>query len=137
MHRSMAPLRIDTRPSPRQAGEPSIMVAKTISTTRALIADGVALDELLHEVPETEGIRAELAKPCLVRRWQHSASRSFWITSDGTTAVCLTLRGLDLDETVALWVCFDVHRRDDFVLSAHTLSEIIKAEIGLSVEIED
>src|SRR6185437_8934048 len=126
MHRSMAPRQIDTRPSPRRAGEPSIMVAKTISTTGAPIADGVALNELLNEVSDAEDIRAELTKPCFVRRWQHSVGRSSWITSDGTTAACLTLSGLDLDETVALRVCFDVHwQREDFVLSAHILSEIV------------
>lgn len=114
------------------------MVAKTISTTHALVADGVALRRLLDEVPDAEEIRIELDKPYFTRRWQHSISRSFWITSDGTTAVCLTLRGLDLEETVALWVCFDQHRRRaGFNLSAQTLSQIIEAEIGLTVEIEN
>jgi len=113
------------------------MVAKTISAMRALVADGVALSGLLDEVPDAEEIRTELDKPYFTRRWQHSMSRSFWITSDGMTAVCLTLTGLDLDETVALWVCFDEHRqRAAFNLSARTLREIIEAEIGLVVEIE-
>ena len=114
------------------------MVVKTISTTRALVADGVALDQLLDELPDAEEIRTELDKPYFTRRWQQSMSRSFWITSDGTIAVCLTLIGLDLDETVALWLCFDAHRRRaGFNLSAQTLSQIIEAEIGLTVEIEN
>jgi len=114
------------------------MAAKTISTTRALVADGAALSRLLDEVPDAEEIRIELDKLYFTRRWQHSMSRSFWITSDGTTAVCLTVSGLDLDKTVALWVCFDQHwRRAGFNLSACTLSQIIQAEIGLTVEIED
>jgi len=64
--------------------------------------------------------------------------RSFWITSDGTTALCLTVTGLDIDEMVALWVSFDeYHRRADFTLSATTLGQIIEAELGLAVEIEN
>ena len=47
---------------------------------------------------------------------------SFWITSDGTTAECLTLTYRD---------------RLGFTLSASTLSAIIEAEIGLAVEIEN
>ena len=113
------------------------MVDKTISTTRALVADEVALDRLLDDVPDGEVIRTELDRPYFTRRWQQGISRSFWITSDGTTAVCLTLKGLDLDETVALWVCFDQHqRRDGFNLSAETLSQILETEIGLTVEID-
>jgi len=123
---------------PKAAGELFTMVAKTISTTRALVADGIAVGRLLDEVPDAEEIRTELDKPYFTRRWQQSMSRSFWITSDGTTAVCLTLSGLDLDETVALWVCFDAHRRRaGFELSAHTLGEIIESEIGLIVGIEN
>jgi hypothetical protein len=114
------------------------MVARTISTTRAIVTDGMALSRLLDEVPDGEEIRTELDKPYFTRRWRHSVSRSFWITSDATTAVCLTVSGLNLDETVSLWVCFDQHwRRVGFNLSACTLSQIIQAEIGLTVEIED
>jgi hypothetical protein len=114
------------------------MVDKTISTTHALVADEVALNRLLDDVPDGEVIRTELNRPYFTRRWQHSISRSFWITSDGTTAECLTLKGLDLDETVALWVCFDQHqRRAGFKLSAQSLSQIVEAEIGLILETED
>jgi hypothetical protein len=64
--------------------------------------------------------------------------RSFWITSDGTTAVCLTLTGLDVDEMVAVWVSFDEYRRrPGFILSAGTLSAIIESEIGVIAEIEN
>ena len=114
------------------------MVDKSISTTRALVADAEALNRLLDEVPDADEILIELDKPYFTRRWQQSMSRSFWITSDGTTAECLTLTGLDLDETVALWVCFDQHRRRvGFNLSAQTLSQIVEAETGQTVEIDD
>jgi hypothetical protein len=112
------------------------MVAKTIATTSALVADSRALSRLLVNVPDADEIRTELHKPYFTRRWQASMSSSFWITSDGTTAVCLTLSGLDLDETIAIWLCFDEHRRrPGSLLSACTLSTVIEAEIGLRVEI--
>ena len=115
-----------------------VMIETRISSARALIADTRAIAELLDEVPEAEEIRAELSRPYFTRRWQQSMQRSFWITSDGTTAVCLTVTGLDLDETVALWVSFqDYRRRIDFALSANSLSEIIEAELGVTVELKD
>ena len=115
------------------------MIGTRISSTQALIADGRAITRLLDEVPEAEEIRPELSKPYFfIRRWQQSMQRSFWITSDGTTALCLTITGLDIDAMVVLWVSFEEYRRRaDFTLSAATLSQIIEAELGLAVEIEN
>ena len=114
------------------------MIGTRISSAQALIVDGRGITRLLDEVPEGEEIRAEFAKPYFfIRRWQQSMQRSFWITSDGTTALCLTVTGLDIDEMVVLWVSFEEYRRRaDFTLSATTLSQIIEAELGLTVEIE-
>jgi hypothetical protein len=114
------------------------MIETRISSAQALIADGRAIARLLDEVPEAEEIRPELSKPFFIRRWQQSMQRSFWIKSDGTTALCLTLTGLDIDEMGVLWVSFEEYRRRaDFTLSATALSEIIEAELGLAVEIEN
>jgi hypothetical protein len=114
------------------------MIETRISSARALIGDTAAIAELLDEVPEANEIRAELSKPYFTRRWQQAMQRSFWITSDGTTAVCLTVTGLDLEEMVALWVSFEGYRRQaGFTLSATTLGQIIEAELGVSVELED
>ena len=115
------------------------MIGTRISSAKALIADGRAVTRLLDEVPEAEEIRPELSKPYFfIRRWQQSMQRSFWITSDGITAVCLTVTGLDIDEMVVLWVSFEEYRRrTDFTLSAAALSQIIEAELGLTVEIEN
>ncbi|HUI59454.1 MAG TPA: hypothetical protein VLX90_04490 [Steroidobacteraceae bacterium] len=114
------------------------MTATKISSAQARIADGNALTRLLDEVPEAQEIRDALSKPYFTRRWQQSMQRSFWITSDGTTAVCHTVTGLDLDEMVVLWVSFDEHRhRAGFTLSALTLSKIIETELGLTVELEN
>lgn len=108
-----------------------------ISAARALAADPAALRRLLDEVPDADEIRPQLCRPYFTRRWQQSMKRSFWISSDGTTAVCLTLTGLDVDEIVAVWVGFDDYRRrPGFALSARTLSEIIEAEIGIVAEID-
>jgi hypothetical protein len=114
------------------------MIGTKISSAKALIADRHAVTRLLDEVPEAEEIRAALAKPYFTRRWQQSMQRSFWITSDGTTVICLTVTGLDLEEMVVLWVSFDEYRRRaDFALSATTLGEIIEAELGVTVEHEN
>lgn len=108
-----------------------------ISAVRALAADPVALRRLLDEVPEADEIRTKLSGPYFTRRWQQSMKRSFWISSDGTTAVCLTLTGLDVDEVMAVWVSFDDYRRrPGFTLSARSLGEIIEAETGVVVEID-
>jgi hypothetical protein len=108
-----------------------------IVSVRASVADSAALTRLLDEVPDADEIRAELMRPYFTRRWQYSGQRSFWIASDGSTAVCLTLTGLDLDEVIAVWLSFDDHRRrSGFTLSAGALGEIIQAELGLTVEHE-
>jgi hypothetical protein len=111
--------------------------ATRISSARALATDPRALRRLLDEVPDADEIGAELCRPYFTRRWQQSMQRSFWISSDGTTAECLTLTGLDLDEMVAVWVGFDDHRRRaGFTLSARTLGEVIEAEVGVVAEID-
>jgi hypothetical protein len=111
--------------------------ATRISSARVLAADPAALRRLLDEVPDADEIGAELCKPYFTRRWQQSMQRSFWISSDGTTAECLTLTGLDIDEMVAVWVGFDDHRRrPGFTLSARTLGEVIEAEVGVVAEID-
>ncbi len=107
-----------------------------ITSARALVADAIALMRLLDEVPDAGEICLELSKPYFTRRWRHSDQHSFWIASDGTTVVCHTLTGLDLDEVIALWLSFDDYRRrPGFVLSANSLGEIIEAELGLTVEL--
>jgi len=109
-----------------------------ISSARANIGDERGLTRLLHEVPEAEEIRGQLRKPFFARRWQQSMQRSFWIISDGNTAVCLTVTGLEVDEMVAIWVAFDGYRnRPGFNLCASSLGEIIEAELGVAVELED
>ena len=114
------------------------MTDTKISSAQALVRDGRAITRLLDEVPEAEEIRGSLSAPYFTRRWQQSMQRSFWITSDGTTAVCLTITGLDVDEMVALWISFDEHRRrPGFRLSAPALGAIIETELGFSVELEN
>ena len=109
-----------------------------ITSAQALVADSVALMRLLDEVPEAGEIRPQLSEPYLTRRWRHSEQHSFWIASDGTTAVCHTLTGLGLDEVIALWLSFDDYRqRPGFTLSASALGKMIEAELGLAVELAD
>ena len=109
-----------------------------IISAQALVADSSALVRLLDEVPDAGEIRGELSKPYFTRRWRHSDQHSFWIASDGTTAVCHTLTGLELDEVIALWLSFDDYRRQPgFTLSASLLGRIIETELGLTVELDE
>ena len=108
-----------------------------ISSAQALVADSAAIMHLLDEVPDAGEICIALSKPYFTRRWRHSDQHSFWIASDGTTAVCHTLTGLELDEVIALWLSFDDYRRQPgFTLSAGSLGKIIETELGLTVELE-
>lgn len=109
-----------------------------IISSQALVADSTAITLLLDEVPDAGEICVELSKPYFTRRWRHSDQHSFWIESDGTTVVCHTLTGLDLDEVIALWLSFDDYRRrPGFTLSASSLGEIIETELGLTVELDE
>jgi hypothetical protein len=109
-----------------------------ITSQHALVADPSALMRLLEEVPDAGEISPELSRPYFTRRWRHSDQHSFWIASDGTTAVCHTLTGLELDEVIALWLSFDDYRRrPGFVLSASALGKIIESELGLTVELDE
>lgn len=109
-----------------------------IRSARALVADSAALMHLLDEVPDAREICTELSKPYFARRWRPSDQHSFWIASDGTTAVCHTLTGLELDEVIALWLSFDDYRRrPGFKLSASSLGRIIETELGLTVELTE
>ena len=109
-----------------------------ITSARALVADSAALVRLLDEVPDAAEICCELSKPYVTRRWRHSDQHSFWIASDGTTAVCHTLTGLELNEVIALWLSFDDYRRrPGFKLSASLLGSIIETELGLTVELDE
>jgi hypothetical protein len=109
-----------------------------ITSQHALVADPSALRRLLEEVPDAGEISPELSRPYFTRRWRHSDQHSFWIASDGTTAVCHTLTGLELDEVIALWLTFDDYRRrPGFVLSATALGKIIESELGLTVEVDE
>ena len=107
-----------------------------ITSAQAAVADSIALMRLLDEVPDAGEIRGELSKPYFTRRWRPADQHSFWIASDGKTAVCHTLTGLELDEVIALWLSFDDYRRrPGFTLSASSLGKIIETELGLTVEL--
>lgn len=114
------------------------MAETRITSARALVADTIAIRRLLDEVPDAGEICGELTKPYFTRRWRHSDLHSFWIASDGTTAVCHTLTGLELDEVIALWLSFDDYRRQPgFKLSAGSLGKIIETELGLTVGLDE
>jgi len=103
----------------------------------ALVADHMALDRLLEGVPLSQEICADLSRPYFTRRWEPSHERSFWILSDGTTATRLMVSGLNVDETIALWICYDEYfKRTGLALSASALCEIIRSELDVPAELE-
>jgi hypothetical protein len=113
------------------------MVTTRISSIRVCVADPLGLSRLLGEVPQGEELREELSRPYFTRRWQQSKLRSFWIASDGTTVTCLTVSGLEVDESLAVWFGFDDYcRRPGFAFSANGLSQVIRTELGIDAEIE-
>lgn len=112
------------------------MADAIITSVSAQVADRTAVDGLLEGVPLSQEICTRLDRPCLVRRWESSCERSFWILSDGTTATRLVVTGLNLDETIAIWVCYDEYRkRPGFALSADALREIIRSELNVHAEL--
>jgi hypothetical protein len=105
-----------------------------ICAHEARVADGRAIYRLLAGVPRSEEIRFQLSRPYFARRWEQATQRSFWISSNGDMATCLTLSGLSADETVAIWISADEQRLPHgSLLSA--LCEVIRAELGLAVEL--
>ena len=106
-----------------------------ISSFRALISDQAGMTRLLQNVPDAQEICTELAQPCFTWRGEGAAQRSYWITSDGVNALCLTVVGLNLDEVIAVWLAVDERRaRPGFALGAQLLREILCEELALAVE---
>ena len=109
----------------------------TISSISARVADRVAIDCMLEDVPLSREICAGLYHPYFARRWDASRERSFWISSDGTKTTRLIVTGLSIDETIAIWVGYDDYRSrggDEF--SATVLREIIRSELHVRAELE-
>jgi hypothetical protein len=108
-----------------------------ISSVSAQVEDRIALDRLLEGVPLSQEICAGLDRPYFARRWESSRERSFWILSDGTTATRLMVTGLNVDETIALWICYDEYfKRAGFAFSARALRDIIRWELDVHAEFE-
>lgn len=109
----------------------------TISSVSAQVADRAAVDRLLEGVPLSQEISASLHRPYFARRWDASSERSFWISSDGTRTIRLAVTGLSIDETIAIWICYDDYRsREGHEVSACRLREIIRGELDVHVELE-
>jgi len=109
----------------------------TISFVSVQVADRAALVHMLEDVPLSEELCADLCRPCFARRWDSACERSFWISSDGTTATRLAVSGLNVDETIAIWVCYDDRRsRVGLELSAIALREMIRGELGVHAEVD-
>ncbi|MGC8517651.1 MAG: hypothetical protein ACP5P4_03885 [Steroidobacteraceae bacterium] len=107
-----------------------------ISSFRALISDQAGITRLLQNVPDAQEIGTELVQPCFTWRCQAEAQRSYWIASDGVTALCLTVVGLNLDEVIAVWLAVDERRaQPGFALGAQVLRAILCEELALAVDV--
>jgi hypothetical protein len=110
----------------------------TISSCRASLSDQAAMVRLLQNVPDAEAIRTDLEQPCFTWRCQGTVQRSYWITGDGESALCLTVLGLNLDEVIAVWLAVDERRgQSGFTLSAQVLRDIIREELGVRAKVGD
>lgn len=109
----------------------------TISFLSAQVTDYGAVYRLLEDVPLSEEICAGLCRPYFARRWDGSRERSFWLSSDGTTVTRLSVTGLNVDETVAIWVCYDDYLSlGGLECSAAALREIIRRELDVHAKLE-
>jgi len=113
------------------------MTEVMITSVSAQVADRAAVNQMLEGAPLPEDICAGLDRPYFGRRWDSSGERSFRISSDGTTTTGLAVTGLNVDETIAIWIGYDDCRsRGEFELSAIALREIIGRELHVHAELE-
>ena len=107
----------------------------TIASASAKVANEVATDRLLGNVPRAVDLRSRLARPLLAQRWDKETQRSFWVVSDGVGVRCLTVNGLTAKEVAAIGTRLDFQvGRGGFELSPQVMREIIEAEIDVVVE---
>ena len=110
----------------------------SISFLSAQLADRAAVYRMLEGVPLSQEICADLYRPYFARRWDPSRERSFWISSDGTTVTRLAVTGLNVEETIAIWVSYDDYRsRGGLEFSATALREIIRSELNVHAQLEE
>jgi hypothetical protein len=107
-----------------------------IASTSARVTDLTEVCRMLDGLHNAGRIRNKLSKRMFARQWHEASERSFWITSDGATASCLTVSGLTADETATLGRSFDERRAHvEFVLSACTLRDMIEAELDVTADL--
>jgi hypothetical protein len=106
----------------------------TVRHAAAPLTDAAALDRLLEPLPEASELRPRLAGKFFARAWDAKVQRDYWITSDGTSVVCFTIRGLTLQQAAAVRVRWDAKRRRK--LGTEALADVIAAQIGCSVTLE-
>ena len=108
----------------------------TISSLSAQVADRAAVERLLEGVPHSQEICANLYRPDFARRWDVLRECSFWFSSDGTETTRLIVRGLSIDETIAVRAGYDDYRwRGGLEFSAIALREIIRSELDVHAEL--
>jgi hypothetical protein len=107
-----------------------------VASVSAQVANVAATCRMLEGLRHAQRIRKNLSRPLFVRQWHQATERSFWITSDGSTALCLTVSGLTADQTATIGKSFDERRvYTELPLSACTMRDIIEAELDVAVSL--
>jgi hypothetical protein len=107
-----------------------------IASASARVTNLSATCRMLEGLRDARRIRSNLSRPLFVRQWHQATERSYWITSDGATALCLTVSGLTAAETATIGKSFDERRSQvEFALSACTMRAIIEAELDVTVDL--
>jgi hypothetical protein len=66
------------------------------------------------------------------KQWDREADRDFWVSSDGTHAVCLTLVGLNAEEAAKVRLRFDERCEvdPDICLDMDTVMQVMESVVG-------
>jgi hypothetical protein len=100
----------------------------------ARVDDVGALTRLLEALPEADGLRAMLTNRYFARAWDKTATRDYWVASDGTHAACYTICGLTLKQAAAVRVRWDAIE-GQVALNERVLAELVSAETGETVQV--
>lgn len=99
----------------------------------ARVDDPAALTALLEALPDADGLASQLVARFFARAWDKTASRDYWIASDGTLATCYTLGGLNLKQAAAVRVRWDAIE-GQVALGERVIAGLVSAETGVTVQ---
>jgi len=84
--------------------------------------DSAALARLLKLVPAALEIRPLLREKYFGQVYDTNAKRDYWLGSDGTTVVCVTIAGVTQEDAVKMRLIFE--QRTDHTLNAKIAARV-------------